>query len=56
MELAGQQKQLEVSLWVRRLTALREKLKKAGPLRAAKFTWEASAKQLYAVYQEVCGE
>ena len=36
--------------------ALREKLKKAGPLRAAKFTWEASAKQLYAVYQEVCGE
>lgn len=26
MELAGQQKQLEVSLWVRRLTALREKL------------------------------
>ena len=32
--------------------ALREKLKKAGPLRAAKFTWEASAKQLYAVYQE----
>ncbi|MEI3020019.1 chromosome segregation protein SMC [Ruminococcus sp.] len=26
VELAGQQKQLEVSLWVRRLTALREKL------------------------------
>ena len=26
MELAGEQKQLEVSLWVRRLTALREKL------------------------------
>ena len=34
--------------------ALREKLSKAGPIRAKQFTWERSAEQLYQVYQEVC--
>lgn len=34
---------------------LRQRLREAGPKRAAMFSWENSAKQLYAVYQEVCG-
>ncbi len=34
--------------------ALRKTLQAAGPKRAAKFTWERSAEQLYAVYEEVC--
>ncbi len=34
--------------------ALRERLKEVGLKRAAMFTWENSAKQLYAIYQEVC--
>ncbi len=33
--------------------ALRQELSQRGLRRAEKFTWEASAKQLYAVYQEV---
>ena len=33
---------------------LRKKLSEAGLKRAAQFTWERSAQQLYAVYQEVC--
>ena len=36
--------------------ALRQKLREAGPKRAAQFTWERSAEQLYAVYQEACRE
>ena len=36
--------------------ALRQRLKAAGPKRAAQFTWERSAEQLYAVYQEACRE
>ena len=35
--------------------ALRQRLKAAGPKRAAQFTWERSA-ELYAVYQEACRE
>lgn len=35
--------------------ALRQKLCTAGLKRAALFTWERSAEQLYAVYREVCG-
>ncbi|WP_295214120.1 glycosyltransferase family 1 protein [Ruminococcus sp.] len=35
--------------------ALRQKLSEAGPKRAAQFSWECSARQLYEVYQEVCG-
>ena len=33
-----------------------QKLREAGPKRAAQFTWERSAEQLYAVYQEACRE
>lgn len=33
---------------------LRKRLAEAGPKRATQFSWEASAKQLYAVYEEVC--
>lgn len=34
--------------------ALRKHLREAGPKRAGLFTWENAAKQLYAIYQEVC--